>query len=96
MTVVSPFLKSPLNFLFNNLKRTTQFSTVKKKACQNLNCQKHSFKRQSGTKSTLKPTWSEKMTVVSTFLKSSLNFLSNDIKNATKRSTVRKKSGVKV
>jgi len=39
------------------------------------------FKR---TKSPIKPTWSEKMTVLSTFLKSSLNFLSNNLKNTTK------------
>jgi len=46
----------------------------------NLNCQKDSFQGQSGTKSPVKPTWSTKMTVFSTFLESSLNFLSNDIK----------------
>jgi len=38
------------------------------------------FKGQSGTKSPVKPTWSEKMTVLCTFLKSSLNFLSNNMK----------------
>jgi len=46
--------------------------------CQNLNCQKHSLKGQSGTKSPVKPTWSEKITVLSSFSKSSLNFLSNN------------------
>jgi len=53
-------------------------------------------KTQSGIKSLLKLTWSEKITVLSTFLESSLNLLSNDIRNPTKLSTVRKKSGVKV
>jgi len=57
---------------------------------------KHSFKGQSLTKSPAKPTWSEKMTVLSTFLESSLNFLSNDIKNTAKFGTVREKSGVKI
>jgi len=32
------------------------------------------------TKLIVKPTWSEKMTVLSTFLESSLNFLSNHLK----------------
>jgi len=36
------------------------------------------------------------MTVLSTFLESSLNFLFNNIKNTTKVGTVREKSGVKV
>jgi len=38
------------------------------------------MKGLSGRKSRVKPTWSEKMTVLSTFLKSSLNFLSNNKK----------------
>jgi len=53
------------------------------------------FERQSETKSAIKPTCSEKMTVLSTFLKSSLNFLSNNLKNSKKFSIVRKKSGFK-
>jgi len=57
-----------------------------------LNCQKHNLKGHSGTKSPIKPTWSEKMTVLSTFLESSLNFLSNDIKNATKSGKVKENS----
>jgi len=57
-----------------------------------LKCQKHSLNRQSGTKSLVKPTCNEKMTVLSTFLESSLNFLSNDIKNATKSGKVSEKS----
>jgi len=36
------------------------------------------------------------MTVLSTFLESSLNFLSNDIKKTTRIGTVTEKSGVKV
>jgi len=35
------------------------------------------LKGQSGKKLPVKPTWSEKMTILSTFLESSLNFLSN-------------------
>jgi len=49
-----------------------------------------------GIKLPVKPTWSEKMTVLSTFLESSLNFLSNDIKKTTRFGTGREKSGVKV
>jgi len=49
-----------------------------------------------GTKLTVIPTWSKKMRVLSTFLKSPLNFLFNNLKNGTKFSTVREKSGVKV
>jgi len=35
------------------------------------------------------------MTVLSTFFKSSLNFLCNNLKNSTKFGTVREKNGVK-
>jgi len=66
------------------------------KRCQSLICQKHSLKGQSETKSPEKSTWSEKMTVLSTFLESSLNFLSKNQKNTTKFDTVRAKSGIKV
>jgi len=61
-----------------------------------LNLQKYSLKRQSKTKSAVKSTWSEKITVLSKFLESSLSFLSNNIKNNKKFSTVRVKSGVKI
>jgi len=44
----------------------------------------------------VKPTWSMKMTVLRTFLKSSLNFLSDGLKNTTKFGAIKKKSGVKV
>jgi len=54
------------------------------------------LKEQSGTKSPVKPTGSEKMIVLSTFLESSLNFLFNNLKNTTKFGTIREKSGVKV
>jgi len=40
------------------------------------------------TKSLVKPAWSEKMTVLSIFLESSLSFLSNNLKNTTKFGTV--------
>jgi len=48
------------------------------------------------TKSPVKPTWSDKLTVLSTFLESSLNFLSNNRKATTIFVTVTEKSGVKV
>jgi len=38
------------------------------------------LKGQPGTKSPVKPTCSKKITVLSTFLESSLNFLSNNLK----------------
>jgi len=41
---------------------------------------KHDLNRQSGMKLPVKPTCSEKMTVLITFLESSLNFLSNNLK----------------
>jgi len=44
----------------------------------------------------VKPTSSEKITVLSIFLESSLNFLSNNLKNSKKFSTVREKSGIKI
>jgi len=43
-------------------------------------CQKHSLKGQSGTKSLVNPTWTAKMSVLSTFLESSLNSLFNNLK----------------
>jgi len=73
MTVLSTFLESLLNFLSNDLKKHYKiWYSQQEKQCQNLNCQKHSFKEQSGTKSPSKPTWSEKMTVLSTFWDSQL------------------------
>jgi len=61
-----------------------------------LNYQKHRLKGQSGTKSLVKPTWTEKMIVLSTFLKSSLNFLSDNIKNTSKSDKVKEKRAVKI
>jgi len=43
-----------------------------------------------------KPTWSEKMTVLSTYLESSLNFLFNKLKRTIQFSTVKKKSVSKI
>jgi len=63
--------------------------------CQNLNYQKHSLKEQSGTKSPVKLTWSEKITVLSTFLKSTLNFQFNSLKE-TLQYLVRTKNCVKI
>jgi len=82
MTILSTFLEYSLNFLFNNLKTHYKilYSQVEKQ-CQSFNCQKHSLREQSGTKSLVNPTWNKKMTVLSTFLESSLNFLSNNLKN---------------
>jgi len=54
------------------------------------------FEIQLETKSPVKPTSSEKMTVLSKFLESSLNFLANNLRNTTKFGTVREKSGVKI
>jgi len=54
------------------------------------------FKGQSDAKSSLKSTCSEEITVLSTFLKPSLNFRSNYLKKTTKFGTVREKSGVKI
>jgi len=54
------------------------------------------LKGQSGAKSLVKPTGRKKMTILSTFLEFSINFLSNNLKNKRKFGTVRKKSGVKV
>jgi len=54
---------------------------------------KRQFERRTETKSLVKPTWNGKMTVLSTFLESSLNFLSSDTK---KSGTVSEKNGVKV
>jgi len=96
MFVLSTFLESLLSFLSNNIKNTTKFGSQGEKRCPNLNCQKHSLKEQSGTKSRVKHTWSEKMVVLSTFLECSLNFLSNNIKNTTKFGTVREKSGAQI
>jgi len=44
----------------------------------------------------LKNTWSKKISVLGTFSESTLNFLSNNLKNTAKFGTVREKSGVKV
>jgi len=89
--------KMTLNFLSNNLKKHYKiWYSQGEKQCQNLNCQKHSLKEQAETKSPVKPTWTEKMTVVSTFLASLLNFLSSNLKNTSKFGTLRKKIGVKV
>jgi len=96
MTVLRTFLESSLNFPFNNLKKHyTIWYSQGEKQFSNLNCQKHSLKRQSGTKLLVKPTWKEKMTFLSTFLESSLKFLSNNLKNTTKFGTVSEKSGQK-
>jgi len=70
-------------------ENTTKFGTVRKKMCRQNS-------EQSGTKSLVKPTCSEKTAILSTFLEFSLNFLFNNLRNTTKFGTVRKKSGVKI
>jgi len=97
ITVLSTFLKSSFNFLSNNLKKHYKiWYSEGEKQCQHFNCQKHSLKGQPRTKLPVKPTWSKKITVLSTFFESSLNFLSNNLKNTKKIGTVRQKSGDKI
>jgi len=63
------------------VENTTNFGTVREKSrCGSLNYQKHSLKRESGTKLPVKPTCSKKITVLSIFLESSFNFLSSNLK----------------
>jgi len=54
------------------------------------------LKGQSGTKLLVKPTWSEKMTVLRKVLESSLNFLSNNLTIRTKLVQSGRTEGVKV
>jgi len=55
MIVSSTFLGFAVNFLFNNLKKHHKiWYSQGEKRCQSLNCQKHSLKRQSGTKPPVK------------------------------------------
>jgi len=97
MTVLSTFLECSLNFLSNNVKKHYKsWYGYEGKWYQSLNCQKHSMKGQLGTKSPVTSSWSEKIAILSTFLESLLNFLSNDIKNTRKLSTVREKNSVKL
>jgi len=93
MIVLSTFLESSLNFLFNNLKKHYKiWYSQGEKQCQILNCQKHSLKEQSATKSPEKATYSKKMIVLSTFFESSLNFL---FKNLKKHYKIRYSQGEK-
>jgi len=96
MTVLSTFLESSLKFLSNNLKKLQNVVQSARKLVSSLNCHNQSLKGQSGTKSPVKHTWSEKMIILSTFLESPINFLTNNLKNTKKFGTVREKSGVKV
>jgi len=77
MTVLSTFLESSLNYLFNTLKRTLQNLVQSgRKAVLKFKLLETKFEK---TKLPIKPTWSEKMTVLSTFLESSLKILSNNL-----------------
>jgi len=81
MTSLSTFLESLFNFLSKKMEKHYRICYSQgEKRCQSLKCQKHSLKKQSETKLIIKPTWSEKMTVLSTFLKSLSNFLFNNRK----------------
>jgi len=78
---LSTFLESSLNFLYNNLEKHYKiWYSQREKRCQSLNCQKHSLKEQSRTKSSVKPTWSNRIMFLSRFLESSLKFLSTNLK----------------
>jgi len=97
MTVLSTFLKSSLIFLFNNRKKHYKIGySQREKRYQSLNCQKHSLKGYTRPNCLQKPTCSEQMTVLTTFVEFSLIFLTNNLKNTRKFSTVREKSGIKV
>jgi len=90
MTVLTPFLESSFNFQFNNLKKYYKIWFNRgEKHCQTFNCQEHSLKKQSATKSPVKPTSSKKMTVLSPFLETSFNFQFNNLKKLSKFGTVR-------
>jgi len=96
MTVLSTFLESSLNVLSNNLKKHYKiWYSQEEKRGQSLTCQKHSLKGQSGTKLPVKPTCSKKMTVLSTFLESLINFLSTNLNKHNKVWYSQKKSDVK-
>jgi len=97
ITVLTTFLESSLNFLSNNPEKHYKiWYRREEKRYQSLNCQKHSLKEQSGTKSLVKPLRVRKKIVLTTFLESFLNFLSNNPENITQFSTDRKKSGITV
>jgi len=97
MTLFSTFLESSLNLLSNNIKKHYKnWYSQKEEWCQSLNCQKHSLKGQSERKMPVKPALSKNLSVLSTFLESSLNVLSNKPKNSTKFGTAREKSRIKL
>jgi len=78
MTVLSTFLELSLNFLSKKtLKNLVQ---SRRKTVSKFELSETLFEGQSGTKSLVKHTWSKKVTVLRTFLESSLNFLSNNLK----------------
>jgi len=54
------------------------------------------LERTARNKSLVKPIWNKKMTVLSTYFKSSLNFPYNNLKKNYKICTVREKRGVKI
>jgi len=90
MTALSTFLESSLNFLSNNLKKYYKIWWSVKKAVSKFELSETQFERTARAKSPVKLTWSEKMTVLSTFLKSPLNFICNNLKNTARFGTERK------
>jgi len=79
MTILSTFLEQ-LYFPYNNLQKTLQNLVQSgRKAVSKFELKETQFERTVKDKSLVKPTWSKKMTVLSTFLESSLNFLSNNL-----------------
>jgi len=79
MTVLSTFLESSLNFLFNKIKKHYNLVKSGRKAVWKLELTETHFERTE-VKLPVKPTSSEKMTVLSTFLESSIYVLSNNLK----------------
>jgi len=81
ITVLSTFLESSLNFLFNNLKNIQNLVQIRRKVVSKFELPETQFE---DTKLPVKPSWSKKMTVLSTFLEFSLNFLVYNLKKPYK------------
>jgi len=82
ITVLSTVFESPLNYLYNDIKNHYNIQYSKgEKWCKSLICKKDNLKVMD--KIDCKTHLSKKITVLSTFLESSLNLLFNDVKNIT-------------
>jgi len=78
---LSTFLKSSFNSLSDNLKKTLQnWVQSERKALSNFQLSETQYKEQSATKSPVKPTCDNWIPFLSTFLKSSFNSLSDNLK----------------